>query len=318
MAATTTRRLATLMCPSHANLMGNVHGGSILSLMEQTGRIASQSFSRGPTALVGASATEFRLPIHVGEVASVDATVDYVGRHVMRVSLDVVAEEMASGVKRRTNTAKMWYCAIDIVKERVDRAKAIVSSREVPRLDPMLVAPDAQLEHRRSAEARDSIPLSTRKETEFPIRIQHVPGPDSVANHPFISAGYVLKLLDEAAALAAVSHTRHQCVTVLLHKVCFSTPIQFGDLCTVRAAVTYTSNRSCEVVAQVWASPSGIRGGLHDLSLDPVCAVEARFVFVALDNDGKVVAIPQLPDEMKTKRWEVGAASHQERLKGQS
>mmetsp|Transcript_16216 Transcript_16216/g.38872 ORF Transcript_16216/g.38872 Transcript_16216/m.38872 type:complete len:119 (+) Transcript_16216:740-1096(+) len=100
------------------------------------------------------------------------------------------------------------------------------------------------------------------------------------------------------------------------HKVCFSTPIQFGDLCTVRAAVTFTSERSCEVVAQVWKSPSGIVGGLPDdhASLAAVCAVEARFIFVALDNNMKVVSIPELPvEKQRTKRWEVGASKHKER-----
>lgn len=87
-------------------------------------------------------------------------------------------------------------------------------------------------------------------------------------------------------------------------------------------------------MAQVWKSPSGIVGGLPSLinekddddddvsykSLEGVCAVEARFVFVALDNNSegknKVVAIPQLSEEMqRTARWEVGAAKHEERMK---
>mmetsp|Transcript_23874 Transcript_23874/g.56121 ORF Transcript_23874/g.56121 Transcript_23874/m.56121 type:complete len:80 (-) Transcript_23874:79-318(-) len=55
--------LATLMCPSSANLMGNVHGGTILRLCEEAGRIASTRWSRGAVALVGASRTQFRQPI---------------------------------------------------------------------------------------------------------------------------------------------------------------------------------------------------------------------------------------------------------------
>ena len=47
-----------------------------------------------------------------------DATVDYVGRHVMRVSMDVTAEEMESGNRRVTNTAKMWFSTIDVVKRQ--------------------------------------------------------------------------------------------------------------------------------------------------------------------------------------------------------
>lgn len=121
--------------------------------------------------------------------------------------------------------------------------------------------------------------------------------------------------MDSGAALAAVSHARHQCVTVLLDKVCFRTPIAVGDLCTVRAGVTFTSRHSLEVVAQVWTKPSGIAGGLHCANdVQSVCAVEARFVFVALGSDGKVEEVPELPIDSRSARWEVGATKHTERL----
>ena len=100
-----------------------------------------------------------------------------------------------------------------------------------------------------------------------------------------------------------------------LDKVCFRTPIAVGDLCTVRAGVTFTSRRSLEVVTQVWKSPSGIAGGLHCANNAPsVCAVEARFVFVALGSDGTVEEVPELPKDSRSMRWEVGAAKHTERL----
>ena len=68
---------------------------------------------------------------------------------------------------------------------------------------------------------------------------------------------------------------------------------------------------------------SGIVGGLpsNKKCLEAVCAVEARFVFVALDNNknGKVVSIPQLSDEMQmTARWKVGAAKHKERIQNKA
>ena len=102
---------------------------------------------------------------------------------------------------------------------------------------------------------------------------------------------------------------------MLLDKVCMRTPIAVGDLCTVRAGVTFTSRHSLEVVVQVWTTPSGIAGGLHCAKdAQSVCAVEARFVFVALGSDGRVEEVPELPVESRTMRWEVGAAKHTERL----
>jgi len=189
-----------------------------------------------------------------------------------------------------------------------------VGSRTLHPLHPSQVADDAAYHHRASISAREKIPLHTRSEAEFPVVLQELPGVDSVANHPFISAGYILKLMDSGAALAAIAHSRHECVTVLLDKVCFHTPIRVGDLCAVRAGVTYTSNRSMEIVCQVWTSPSGIVGGLTGNVTEPICAVEARFVFVALDTSGKVIPVPQLPFDERTNRWDIAATKHEERV----
>lgn len=286
-------------------------GGTILRLCEEAGRIAGTKWSRGPVALVGASKTQFRQPIHVGEVATVDASVDYVSQHALRVGMTVRAENAETGHKRLTNTASMWYSTVDIDSKSHTMK---VGSRELHPLHPAQVASDAAEEHAYFASARAKIPLDSRELEEFPVVLADLPGPDAIANHPFVSAGYILKLMDSGAALAAVSHARSECVTVLLDKVCFHTPITVGDLCTVRAGVTYTSKRSLEVVAQVWKSPSGIVGGLgKQEDTAPLCAVEARFIFVALGSDGKVVEVPELPEKLRTQRWEVGAAKHAER-----
>ena len=327
MASTSARACLTkLMSPTSANLMGNVHGGTILDLCERAGRIASARWSRGAVALVGAARTEFVAPVHVGEVATVDAKLDYVGRHVMRVSMTVEAEEMESGRRRLTNRASMWYSTIDICRNNAGAngtnsncgqatTDMKVGSRILHPLHPSEVADDAAYHHRASMEAREKIPLHMRSESEFHIVLQELPGIDSVANHPFMSAGYILKLMDSGAALAAIAHSRHECVTVLLDKVCFHNPIRVGDLCTVRAGVTYTSNRSMEVVCQVWKSPSGIVGGLIDnLAAAPTCAVEARFVFVALGADGRAIPVPQIPIDERTGRWDLAAAKHDERV----
>uniref|UniRef100_A0A7S2N4T5 HotDog ACOT-type domain-containing protein n=1 Tax=Helicotheca tamesis TaxID=374047 RepID=A0A7S2N4T5_9STRA len=306
--------LRKLMAPSTANHMGNVHGGNILRLCEEAGRIVATKYSLGQVALVGASQTQFHSPIHVGEVASVSATLDYVSRHAMRVSLKVEAEHLESGRTRETNSSNMWYSIID-VKPRADGmtgVEMIRGERPIHPLHPSLVAPDAASELKKNAASAARLPLSTRSPKEFPVTLQVTPDVDSISNHPFVSAGYVLKLMDEAGAVVAAAHTKHQCVTVLLDKVCFRTPIRLGDLCTVRAGVTYTSSRSVETVVQVWKTE--LPGGAEKEGCGSICAVEARFVFVALGDNGKVVEVPELPPDQRTIRWNAGAAKHEERV----
>lgn len=297
-------------------MWGNVHGGNILRMCEEAGRIVTTRWSRGPVVLVGASKTQFRAPVHVGEVAKVEAELDYVARHVMRVSVTVEAEHLETGVKRATNASAMWFSTVDI-----GPGTAIArGSRTVHPLHPSQVAPGAAAEHRLVAQIKKANSVGAAaapSPSEFPVVLQVMPELDAVWNHPFVSAGYILRLMDTAGAMAAIAHARRPCVTVLLDQVCFRTPICVGDLCTVRSGVTYTSSRSIEVVVQVWTSrvvdagvdaAAAAGGGL--------CAVEARFVFVALGgDDGHVVmAVPELPPEQRTKRWAAGAIKHEERV----
>lgn len=329
----TTSFLRMLMAPSSANHMGNVHGGNILRLCEEAGRVVASKHSRGPVAMVGASRTQFRAPIHVGEVATVSASLDYVSRHAMRVSLEVEAENIFdSGRPRRTtNSSTMWYSTVDIV-EPTETATVGGTATSVltpgtrpllPLVPASLVAPDAAAELAANRALASELPLSSRSPSEFPVVLQVVPDVDSLSNPPdFVSAGYVLKLMDTAGAVAAMAHAGRVCVTVLLDKVCFRTPIRLGDLCTVRAGVTFASARSAEVVVQVWKSAGGgvldagrVGGGDHDgRGRRSVCAVESRFVFVALGDDGAVAKMPEMPPEKRTWRWDAGATKHEERV----
>ncbi len=45
--------MATLMLPEHANMMGNVHGGEIMKLMDNAAGVLAQRHARAPVVTVG-------------------------------------------------------------------------------------------------------------------------------------------------------------------------------------------------------------------------------------------------------------------------
>lgn len=65
--------------------------------------------------------------------------------------------------------------------------------------------------------------------------------------------GRVLHFIDMAAAVAAIRHAGHPCVTASFDSVDFLAPIHVGEICILRAKVTWTGQTSLEVYVEVYA-----------------------------------------------------------------
>ncbi|MGH0185195.1 UNVERIFIED_CONTAM: hypothetical protein FKN15_029437 [Acipenser sinensis] len=92
------------MRPDDANIVGNVHGGTILKMIEEAGGIIStrhcntQSGDRCVAALARVERTDFLHPMLIGEVAHVSAELTYTSRHSVEVQVNVMAENILTGV----------------------------------------------------------------------------------------------------------------------------------------------------------------------------------------------------------------------------
>ena len=100
------------MLPDDTNPQGNVHGGTILKLIEQAGAIVSvrhcnSTSGSGKAPLVMALARvehmDFYQPMYVGEIAQLHAAVTYTSPHSVEVTVDVWAENVLTGSRRHTN-----------------------------------------------------------------------------------------------------------------------------------------------------------------------------------------------------------------------
>ena len=105
--------LTELMMPHHANVMGNVFGGHILSLVDRVAAVAAIRHSRRPCVTVSVDKVDFREPIKVGELVTAFARVNFAGRSSMEIGVKVVAENVMTGEKRHTNSCYLTYVALD-------------------------------------------------------------------------------------------------------------------------------------------------------------------------------------------------------------
>ena len=107
--------MAELMMPQHANIMGNVFGGVILALVDRVAAVCAIRHSRRQCVTVSVDKVDFREPIHVGELITAYARVNFAGRTSMEVGVKIVAENVLTGDKRHTNSCYVTYVALDEV-----------------------------------------------------------------------------------------------------------------------------------------------------------------------------------------------------------
>ncbi|MDB5157440.1 MAG: acyl-CoA thioesterase [Mucilaginibacter sp.] len=104
-----------------------------------------------------------------------------------------------------------------------------------------------------------------------------------------LMGGRLLHWMDIAAAISAQKHCNRIVVTASVDNVSFKHAIKLGDVVTIEARVSRAFSTSVEVRLDVWAQniPSGTL----------IKSNEAYYTFVALDNDGRKVAVPELIPE---------------------
>ena len=105
--------ITELMIPSYANFGGKIHGGILLSLMDKAAYACAAKHAAGYCVTVSIDNVEFRAPVEVGNLVSLNASVNYVGRTSLVVGIKVIAENIETGEIRHTNTSYFTMVAKD-------------------------------------------------------------------------------------------------------------------------------------------------------------------------------------------------------------
>jgi acyl-CoA hydrolase len=139
-----------------ANLLGNVHGGTVMKLCDTAGGLAAMKHCGGPVVTAVMDEMTFLEPIFVGEVVIVKAMVNDTGRTSLEVGVRVEADNLRTGRLVHTASAYLVYVALD----RDGRP------RPVP---PVLAEDDEQVQRQHEAKLRREARLR-RKEAILAAR----------------------------------------------------------------------------------------------------------------------------------------------------
>ena len=105
--------LAQEMTPQDANPAGNVHGGNIMKLADSAAGVVSIRHSGRNCVTATVDRFEFFAPVYVGNLVTLYASLNYVGKTSMEVGVRVEAEDLRTGKKTHTNTSYFVMVALD-------------------------------------------------------------------------------------------------------------------------------------------------------------------------------------------------------------
>ncbi len=105
--------MSVLMTPDTANFSGNVHGGTILKLLDQVAYACASRYAGAYVVTLSVDQVMFRQPIHVGELVTFLASVNHTGTSSMEVGIKVLAENIRTQQKRHVNSCFFTMVAVD-------------------------------------------------------------------------------------------------------------------------------------------------------------------------------------------------------------
>lgn len=105
--------ISELMLPSHTNFSGKIHGGYILQLLDQIAFASASKFCGNYCVTASVDTVNFLKPIEVGELVTMKASVNYVGRSSMIVGIRVESEHIQTGAVKHCLSSYFTMVAKD-------------------------------------------------------------------------------------------------------------------------------------------------------------------------------------------------------------
>lgn len=105
--------MTVLMTPEMANFSGNVHGGALLKLMDEVAYSCASRYAGSYVVTMSVDQVVFRTPVHVGELVTFLASVNYTGKTSMEVGIKVVTENILQRSVRHSNSCFFTMVSLD-------------------------------------------------------------------------------------------------------------------------------------------------------------------------------------------------------------
>ncbi len=145
--------MAQMMNPLDANPAGNVHGGSIMKLIDTAAGAVARRHARTNVVTASIDRLDFHSPVFIGDLLTLKAGLNMAGRTSMEVGVRVETENLVTGKVRHTASAYLTMVALG------DDARPTGVA-------PLILETDEQHRRNRQAAARKRMRSEERKKEE--------------------------------------------------------------------------------------------------------------------------------------------------------
>lgn len=125
-----TLTMTVLMTPDKANFSGNVHGGTLLKYLDEVAYACASRYAGSYVVTLSVDQVTFRQPVHVGELVTFLASVNYTGRTSIEIGIKVITEDIHKKLVRHTNSCFFTMVGIDEHGKTVEVPKFIPSTAD--------------------------------------------------------------------------------------------------------------------------------------------------------------------------------------------
>ena len=105
--------ISHVMLPQDANPAGNVHGGVVIKNIDSAAGVVAIRHARCNTVTASIDRLDFHSPVFIGNLLTLKASVNIVGRSSMEIGVRVEAEDLVTGQIRHTASAYLTFVALD-------------------------------------------------------------------------------------------------------------------------------------------------------------------------------------------------------------
>jgi len=213
-------QLIDMVFPGDTNHHGTLFGGAALAHMDKVAFLAASRHGRVPFVTACSDRIDFEAPARAGEMIEATGRVVRVGSRSLDVEVELVAEALVSGERRRCTRGRFTLVAVSGAAARLP-------------LPPLTASPPCASDGR--------------------LRMVDMVFPPQTNHYGTLYGGDALKMMGKAAFIAATRHARSAIVMAASDRIDFKAPIGEGEMTELIAQVRMAGRRSVMVGVELWA-----------------------------------------------------------------
>jgi uncharacterized protein (TIGR00369 family) len=125
--------MAEIMNPKDCNMAGNIHGGTIMKLIDTAAGAVAVRHARSNAVTASIDRLDFHYPVYPGDIVTCRASANFVGKTSMEIGVHVETENLVTGDVRHTATAYLTFVALDKAGRPIELPPLICETEEEKR-----------------------------------------------------------------------------------------------------------------------------------------------------------------------------------------